>query len=214
MGTKAGSHRRVFYITNLAFWIIGCASLAVGIYFYLEHHTYAALAPSSFSAMSTAGLCVSSGCTVLIIAFVGCIGTSIGSKWLIYLYLGFLCLLVVVQSTTGVMGFLHDSLARERVKQSLVSTINRTYAVQNGPEGAFKLTWDYMQRTLHCCGVDNYADWHYAAQWKSSRIVPDSCCDPAFFSGNGSMKHCGRLEENESRFYQRVCQLELFKISF
>jgi high-affinity nickel permease len=128
--------------------MIGCGSLAVGIYFYIEHHTYAALAPSSYSAMSTAGLCVSTGCTVLIISFVGCIGTSISSKWLLYLYLAFLCLLVIIQSTTGVMGFLHDGLARERVKQSLYSTINRTYAVDVGPEGTFRITWDYMQKTV------------------------------------------------------------------
>jgi hypothetical protein len=95
-------------------------------------------------------------------AFVGCIGVSIGSKWLLYLvcvdvsrffhmifqYLGFLFLLLIVQSATGIMGFLHDSLARERVKHSLYSTISRTYAMENGPENSFKITWDYMQRTV------------------------------------------------------------------
>ncbi|KAI6177031.1 Tetraspanin [Aphelenchoides bicaudatus] len=195
MRNKASSNRRAFYGLNLAFWIVGCCSLAVGIYFYIEHHTY------TYSAMSTAGLCVATGSTVLIISFVGCIGTSIGSKWLLYLYLAFLSLLLVVQSTTGVMGFLHDSLARERVKFSLYSTINRTLPIEVGPSKTFQVTWDYMW--LKCCGVESYADWHHAISWRSNKFAPDSCCDPQYF--NGSMKNCGRLRENEPRFFQSGC---------
>ncbi|KAI6235656.1 Tetraspanin [Aphelenchoides besseyi] len=189
--------------------LLGWASLAVGIYLYIEHHRYANLAPSSYSAMSTAGLCVCAGCTVVIMAFIGCIGASIGSKWLLYLYTTFLALLVLVQITTGAMGFLHDDLARERVKQSLYSTINRTHPVPTGPQSRFGVTWDYMQKTLQCCGVENFTDWYYATQWPTNRFIPDSCCNPSAFQANASMKNCGTIEKHKDYAFKQGCY-ELF----
>lgn len=117
------------------------------------------------------------------------------------------------------MGFLHDGLARERVKHSLYSTINRTYAVDAGPERNFRVTWDNLQKTvsivyirgsilrnfkLHCCGVETYQDWFYASRWKSNRFVPDSCCDPKHFAANASMKNCGKIDSNEHMFFKQV----------
>ncbi len=55
----------------------------MGIWLYIDRNTYAALAPSSYSAMSTAGLCISMGGMVLIIAFVGLVGAWIESKCLL-----------------------------------------------------------------------------------------------------------------------------------
>ncbi|KAI6187870.1 Tetraspanin [Aphelenchoides besseyi] len=207
--STATHHRRAFYIGNILFWLLGWASLAVGIYLYIEHHRYANLAPSSYSAMSTAGLCVCAGCTVVIMAFIGCIGASIGSKWLLYLYTTFLALLILVQTTTGAMGFLHDDLARERVKQSLYSTINRTHPVPTGPQSRFGVTWDYMQKTLQCCGVENFMDWYYATQWPTNRFIPDSCCNPSAFQANASMKNCGTIENHKDYTFKQGCY-ELF----
>ncbi|KAI6241552.1 Tetraspanin [Aphelenchoides fujianensis] len=155
------------------------------------------------------GLCVCSGAAVLIMGFVGCIGASLGSKWLLYLYMVFLSLLVLVQLTTGVMGFIHNDVARQRTRHSLFNTINRTLAVQSGPQATFRITWDYMQKTLKCCGVNNYTDWYFATQWPKNRFIPDSCCDPDHFQANASMKNCGKVEKHVDYAFGQGCY-ELF----
>ncbi|CAD5222605.1 unnamed protein product [Bursaphelenchus xylophilus] len=206
MGTpeELNKNRRCFYIGNVTYFILGAAFLAVGIHLYTEQHTYAALAPSSYSAMSTAGLCVCAGCMIMIVALIGYVGASLTSKWLLSVYIGFVVVLFLVQMMTGIIGFLHNELARERVKHSLYSTINRTFVTDYGPESNFRLTWDYMQETLFCCGVESYEDWYYAARWPKNKFVPDSCCKLSFFSNNSSIQNCGKVGKSEM-FHEKGC---------
>lgn len=62
--------------------MLGWGSLALGIWLYTED-SYSSLAPNSFSSMSAAGLCISTGAMVIIISFIGCIGIWIQSKCLL-----------------------------------------------------------------------------------------------------------------------------------
>lgn len=56
--------------------------MTMGIRLYLDQHTLAALAPSSYSAMSTAGLCICGGCMIMVVSLIGSGAASISSKWL------------------------------------------------------------------------------------------------------------------------------------
>ncbi|CAD5217469.1 unnamed protein product [Bursaphelenchus okinawaensis] len=205
MGTSdvLNINRRRFYFSNVVYFLMGAGFLAIGIHLYTEQHTYAALAPSSYSAMSTAGLCVCAGCMIMIVALIGYVGASLASKWLISVYILFVVILFLVQVVTLVVGFLHLDLARERIRHSLYSTINRTFVTDYGPESSFRLTWDYMQETLECCGVEGYDDWYYAARWPKNRFVPDSCCKAPFF-GETSRDNCGKTNITKM-FFENGC---------
>ncbi|KAI1731972.1 tetraspanin family domain-containing protein [Ditylenchus destructor] len=205
-------HRCIFYGANVVFWVLGWGSLAVGIWLYTDN-SFIALAPSSYSALSSAGLCISVGAMVLIISFVGCIALWIQSKCLLVSYFCFVCLLFMVQCTTGIMGFFYRDGVRHRVKYSLHATINHTYAVSldyGTEKNPMRITWDHMQSQFQCCGVDSYKDWYFSVQWPKNRFVPDSCCDTSFFtSEKNSMANCGKSESNKHMFYQTGCH-ELF----
>ncbi|KHJ97161.1 hypothetical protein OESDEN_02865 [Oesophagostomum dentatum] len=118
-------------------------------------------------------------------------------------YIGFVALLAFIQSVTGILGLSYKEAAREHVRMDLFKNINRT-ALVTGQGRVFDLTasWDKLQKSLKCCGVNNSSDWYYSHRWPSQEFVPDSCCDPAHFSDIESMNHCGKVANNTLLYQQ------------
>lgn len=83
---------------------------------------------------------------------------------------------------------------------------NARYALRMGlrtnylPHSSLASTWDAVQETFGCCGVDNLLDWHWIAAWPELNIVPDSCCIPEA----RRMPNCGK-SQNAALLYPRGC---------
>uniref|UniRef100_A0A914QM37 Tetraspanin n=1 Tax=Panagrolaimus davidi TaxID=227884 RepID=A0A914QM37_9BILA len=202
-------NKKIFFGANAIFWLLGWASLAVGIWLYIEQNSYSLLAPSSYSAMSAAGLCISTGLMVIIVAVVGCLGVWKHSSLLSISYFCVVCLLIGIQLITGIMGTFYEDAVRNRVKYALISTINKTNTntAKNYPINKIAITWDEMQEALHCCGVEGYRDWFHSARWRKNEFVPDSCCDPQYFSDSGdAMTSCGKNAKNQERWFKEGCK--------
>uniref|UniRef100_A0A914D9U4 Tetraspanin n=1 Tax=Acrobeloides nanus TaxID=290746 RepID=A0A914D9U4_9BILA len=155
--------------------------------------------------MSAAGLCVCAGALVLIIATLGCLGARMESKIFLIVYFVVVCFLLIIQATTGMMGYLYKDFVRQGVKHSLYMSINSTYAIGYRPSDELRFTWNHLQSTLHCCGVESYHDWYYSVLWQKNKFVPDSCCDPTHFADSDSMKNCGKDSKNEKLWFQEGC---------
>ena len=90
-------HKKLFYIANAIFWvevvlcaflyeefqILGWGSFGIGIWLYVEKDSYSLLAPSSYSAMSTAGVFFVVGVMVIIVAVIGALGVWVPKKFLL-----------------------------------------------------------------------------------------------------------------------------------
>lgn len=195
-----------FFVTNVCFLISGFASLVVGIWLYSSKNNFVELTPSSYSALSAAGLCVFTGVTICIIVGVGYLGVSWGNKPLVYSYIAFIFLLIIVHGVARTTGFLHKEEARENLRKNMFENINTVIVVTKiGRELKLLVTWNHLQRELECCGVNNYTDWYYSVHWPSSKYVPDSCCNPEHFQGNSSMDNCGKLPDDRSVLFQEGC---------
>ncbi|XGW32670.1 hypothetical protein V3C99_017314 [Haemonchus contortus] len=202
---KLFTKRRLFLAVLTIFATIGLYSLGVGIWLYLERTDFHELTPTSFSAFSTAGLCCSTGVAVWIICTVGYFSAVSYNRRLLYTYIGFVILLAFIQTMTGVLGFTYKDATRERIRTDLFQNINRT-ALVTGNGRVFDLTtsWDRLQKSLECCGVNNGSDWFYSSRWPSHRFVPNSCCDPKHFESIDSMNNCGKVD-NSTLLFQQGC---------
>ncbi|KAL3095334.1 hypothetical protein niasHS_007433 [Heterodera schachtii] len=200
-------HNYLFYTSNAVFWSCGWGALAVGIWLYTQKNVYSVLAPTSYSAMSAAGLCVSIGAMILIISFIGCASVWLRSKCLMISFFCFVSLLFLIQCMTGIMGFMYEDVVRERAKMALRLTINATYNSDNSRAILLWETWNKMQIDLKCCGVDSYADWFFFPRWKGRRFVPDSCCLPSKFNATmpNSMLNCGKIAHSFTLWHPRGC---------
>lgn len=195
-----------FFFTNACLLLCGIAALIVGIWLYSSKNNFIELTPSSYSALSAAGLCVFTGVTICIIVGVGYLGVAWGNKPLLYSYIAFIFLLILVHGVARITGFLHKDEARENLRKSMLRNVNTTFVMTKmGRKFNLQVTWDHLQRELECCGVDNYTDWYYSIHWPNNQYAPDSCCDPMHFSTNSSIANCGKMPEDDSILYQEGC---------
>lgn len=195
-----------FFTANVCLLFCGFASLIVGIWLYSSKNNFVELTPSSYSALSAAGLCVFTGVTICIIVGVGYLGVSWGNKPLLYSYIAFIFLLILVHGVARTTGFLHKDEARENLRKHMLRNINATAVVTKvGRHIPLRLTWDHLQSELECCGVNEYTDWYHSIHWPTNRYVPDSCCDPAHFTQNTTIENCGKMPEDNSILYQEGC---------
>uniref|UniRef100_A0AC34PUY5 Tetraspanin n=1 Tax=Panagrolaimus sp. JU765 TaxID=591449 RepID=A0AC34PUY5_9BILA len=198
-------HKKVFHIVDAIFWVLGWGSFGIGIWLYIEKNSFSMLAPSSYSALSTAGLYVIIGAMVSIVAVIGPVGIYLPSKFLLVSYIFFTGLLTIVHMGTGLMGRIQEDSIRHRVKYSLFLTLNRTQKVENYPVNHLAVTWDEMQGELRCCGVDSYKDWFNSSGWPKNNFVPDSCCNVEEFADFDAFHNCGKNQMNHDKWYQEGC---------
>lgn len=195
-----------FFAGNVWLLIGGLASLIVGIWLYSSKNNFIELTPTSYSALSAAGLCVFTGVTICIIVAVGFLGVSWGNKPLLYSYIGFVFLLIIVHGIARTTGFLHKEEARENLRKNMLRNINTTTVVTKmGREIKLQYTWDHLQREMECCGVDGFTDWYYSVHWSNNRYVPDSCCDVLHFQENTTIEHCGKMADDTGLLYHQGC---------
>ncbi|KAK0396928.1 hypothetical protein QR680_001914 [Steinernema hermaphroditum] len=207
--SEEGAHkfnRWLFFGSNAFFWTLGWWFLVIGMWIYSDRHEYAILARASFNPLSSAGICLGCGLTVIIIGFVGVLGAWFENKLLLVLYISFVGFLFFVELTTGTLGFILRGRVAENVKMDLLYNINSTYVSKNHADSyGVRLTWDHLQSTLKCCGSNNYTNWFKSVYWPKNNFVPDSCCDVSFFKNNESMANCGQNYEHRDMWYQRGC---------
>ena len=58
-------------------------------------------------------------------------------------------------------------------------------------------TWDLVQQSLHCCGVNSYTDWRNVTQLAGG--VPDSCCKVGHEEG------CGKAPVDAEKMFSEGC---------
>ncbi|GMT37684.1 hypothetical protein PFISCL1PPCAC_28981 [Pristionchus fissidentatus] len=196
--------RNLYCYVNAFFLAVGVSSLICGIWLYLEKNDFVELTPSSFSAQSAAGLCAFSGATIAIIAAVGFIAVTVEGRCLLITYTCFICLLILIQSVTGLTGFMYKSSTREKIRNDLMSNINRSTATTRaGRVIRLDVSWDHLHESLECCGVDGPSDWFKTIQWPKNNFVPDSCCNAAMF--NSTNTHgCGKVGKSQL-WYDQGC---------
>ncbi|GMT07328.1 hypothetical protein PENTCL1PPCAC_29502 [Pristionchus entomophagus] len=188
--------KSIYCCVNVFFLAVGVCSLVCGVWLYLEKNDFLELTPSSFSALSAAGLCAFSGATIAIISAVGFIAVTIEGRCLLITYTCFVILLMLIQTVTGLTGFMYKESTREKIRHDLLNNINRSTATTRaGRIIRLNVSWDHLHESLECCGVDGDFDWYKTIQWTKNNFVPDSCCDPKKF--NGSMYGCGKIEKSK-----------------
>ncbi|PAV71662.1 hypothetical protein WR25_26573 [Diploscapter pachys] len=195
-----------FWISNFILLVCGVVSFIIGIWMYIEKSDFAELTPASYSAMTSAGICAFTGASMCIICIIGCLVVWFRSKIMLITYVAFIIILGITQLLITITGLFNTENAQEFIRKDLLKNINSTHVLsQMGHKVELRITWDHMQETLQCCGVDRPDDWFYSKQWPNSQYVPDSCCNITNFASENDTYHCGMLPENRNLWHQQGC---------
>ncbi|KAK9518278.1 hypothetical protein VZT92_023589 [Zoarces viviparus] len=156
---------------SLIFWFTGVILLAVGVWGKVSLEAYFSLA--SEESTNAPYVLIGTGAIIVIFGLFGCFATCRGSPWMLKLYAMFLTLVFLAELVAGVSGFIF----RHEIKAKLGVAYQNAVATYNGTDSSSSSSAavDAIQRTLFCCGFNNYTDWGDTPYFKESG-VPASCC--------------------------------------
>lgn len=90
------------------------------------------------------------------------------SNSLLSAYICMLVLLIVIELSVGIAGFVTKSPVLSLITDTLRSAESKYTGVR-----FVKVTWDSVQRNLKCCGVYHYKEWF---RYLGNSSIPDTCC--------------------------------------
>ncbi|KAI1899824.1 hypothetical protein AGOR_G00065730 [Albula goreensis] len=160
--------KTLLVVYSFVFWITGLILLAVGVWGKLMLGPYISLIADNST--NAPYVLIGTGTAIIVFGLFGCFATCRGSPWMLKLYAMFLSLVFLAELVAGISGFVF----RHEIK----GTFLRTYsdAVQNyNSQDEKSLAVDNVQRSLHCCGVENYTSWFNSVYYQANGI-PASCC--------------------------------------
>ncbi|NWX95851.1 TSN6 protein, partial [Nothoprocta ornata] len=86
-------------------------------------------------------------------------------------YAMLLSLVFLIVLVAAVVGFVF----RHEIKANFETNLNLALRNYNATVDQHSDAVDTIQRTLHCCGVQNYTDWE-KTEYFAQRGIPQSCC--------------------------------------
>ncbi|XP_043932565.1 leukocyte surface antigen CD53 [Protopterus annectens] len=174
------------FIFNFIFWICGCVILSLGIYLLVEYN-YGALFPS-LPSLSFANILIIVGAIILVVAFLGCMGSIKENKCLLMSFFILLLIILLIEVVMAILLFIYEKKINEYVQIQLNEGL-KMYEWENST-GITK-AWNMIQQQMQCCGVKNATDWPQP---------PKSCCMGNSYSNNS---------ESCSTYYTEGCYRKL-----
>ncbi|KAF0886709.1 TSN7 protein, partial [Crocuta crocuta] len=150
------------------FQITGVILLAVGVWGKLTLGTYISLIAENST--NAPYVLIGTGTTIVVFGLFGCFATCRGSPWMLKLYAMFLSLVFLAELVAGISGFVF----RHEIKDTFLRTYTDAMHTYNGKDEKSRAV-DHVQRSLSCCGVQNYTNWSTSPYFLENGI-PLSCC--------------------------------------
>lgn len=155
------------YVLLLVFLACAVALMAVGIgVLFMFNQTVSQGTASSVLLV----VIIAVGAFLFLVAIVGCCGACQESYCLMVTFVIFLSLIVLVEVTTAIAGYVLRDKVRSEFNKDFRQRM-KNYPKQNQTD----LFLDEMQKKFNCCGAANYTDWETVPLEPKDR-VPDSCC--------------------------------------
>ncbi|KAJ0069290.1 hypothetical protein NL108_003217, partial [Boleophthalmus pectinirostris] len=107
---------------------------------------------------------ISVGSLSMAMGFFGCIGAIYEIRCLLGLYFTCLLLILIAQVTAGVLIYFQ----RDRLKYEMSSIIKGMIINYTGQNRTTEHTWDYIQRSMKCCG------WNGPGNWSDNLVIKNS----------------------------------------
>ncbi|KAE8285714.1 Tetraspanin-7 [Larimichthys crocea] len=179
---------------SLIFWFTGVILLAVGVWGKVSLEAYLSLA--SEESTNAPYVLIGTGATIVIFGLFGCFATCRGSPWMLKLYAMFLTLVFLAELVAGVSGFIF----RHEIKAKLGSAYKNAVKNYNANDTSSSAV-DTIQRTLQCCGVNNYTDWS-STRYFHENGIPGSCCKANIKCSPETLKD---IDKAASEVYTKGC---------
>jgi len=178
----------VFFAFNFLFWVLGLATLGVGIAARIKLKDYDSLLGDSGSVSTAMNILICAGVFVALIGFLGCCGAIRSNKTMLIIYAALVVLVFILEIAAGALAYTKkDSVVAavvKTIKEEVISNYGKAKTTDAGK--AIDKAMDKLQSTLYCCGIEGPKDYENNTAWRKKvndtsgplKKVPISCCHP------------------------------------
>jgi len=161
------SNKLLFLIFLVLYFIAGLSLLITGSVAHRHATQFSVI--TGYSLMSGAGFVIALGVIIIVLSAVGFIGAYKNRLSLLQIFIGSLCIILLLQLIAAIVAFTLRNKAEDQLRTKLMSTLP---LYKNGDKDVIA-EWDRLQQAWSCCGVDKAQDWRTHANLTNP---PTSCC--------------------------------------
>ncbi|KAF7224192.1 CD82 molecule b [Nothobranchius furzeri] len=162
------------FLFNLLFFIFGALIVSFGLWVLFDTQSFISVLQESSETVKVASyILIGVGSLSMAMGFFGCIGAIYEIRCLLGLYFTCLLLILIAQVTAGVLIYFQ----RDRLKYEMSTIIKGLIISYTGQNKTTEQTWDYIQKTMECCGWTGPGNWSENILIKNStqNLYPCSC---------------------------------------
>ncbi|KAI8435319.1 hypothetical protein MSG28_003647 [Choristoneura fumiferana] len=128
----------------------------------------------------TDAVLIAVGVLIIVVAAFGCFGAWKESPKLLYIFVGCLILIILLELSVGIAA----AALRPQIEGSLKANLRGSFIKNKSPseeDSLYKDFWDRIQSNLECCGIRGPEDYQTANRGVADLLVVNpslSCCPP------------------------------------
>ncbi|XP_041729399.1 CD82 molecule b isoform X1 [Coregonus clupeaformis] len=144
------------FLFNLIFFIFGALIMGFGLWVLLDNQSFIAVLQEESTTLKVASyILITVGSLSMVMGFLGCIGAIYEIRCMLGLYFTCLLLILIAQVTAGVLIYFQ----RDRLQQEMSTIVKGMLVNYTGQNRTTEHSWDYIQRTMKCCGWMGPSNW-------------------------------------------------------
>lgn len=146
--------------------------MGFGLWVLLDNQSFITVLQESSTTLKVGSyILIGIGSLSMLMGFLGCIGAVYEIRCLLGLYFTCLLLILIAQVTAAVLIYFQ----RDLLKQEMSTIVNKILVNYSGHNKSSEHAWDYLQRTMKCCGWTGPSNWTENMLMKNSSLYPCSC---------------------------------------
>jgi len=170
MSELSGSAKCVKYtlfVFNLLFLLAGLALIIVGAVVQVQ----TSKATFGGTASGAGIFIIVIGSVVFLVCFFGCAGAINNNYCMVVTYGVLLLIILLAQIAAVITGFVMKDKFTATVKDEMLNEL-----MSYRPHNVTAAIWNDTQKTLECCGLNDFNSWKVNPALNVTNSVPDSCC--------------------------------------
>ncbi|XP_061563366.1 CD82 antigen-like [Cololabis saira] len=161
------------FLFNLLFFLSGLVILGFGLWLLLDNQSFILVINDSVPVKATCFLLITAGSLSMLMGFVGCLGAVYEIRALLVLYFTSLLLILMAQVVAGVLIYFQKDVLNDETSKVVTKVLDG----YRGNNSSTEQAWDFVQRSMSCCGWTGRQDWssNLVVTNSSQLLFPCSC---------------------------------------
>ncbi|AWP01056.1 putative CD82 antigen-like [Scophthalmus maximus] len=191
------------FLFNFIFFLFGVVIMGFGLWLLLDNQSFIVVLSNSTSVKVACYVLISVGAFSMLMGFLGCLGAIYEVRCLLGLYFTCLLLILLAQIVAGALIYFQKDV----LNQEMSKVVTKVLDDYPGNNSTTEQAWDFIQRSMECCGWSGRVDWsgNMVIVNSSQLLFPCSCQNVSLAAGNSSDSGFCEAQTADWPVYEEGC---------